>query len=73
MGDCRLENRVEKEMGKLIVGVVFCLIMAWVCYGFEFFVGSTSVIPPLSLLGHGFAVTSIVLALYDNLSGSGKK
>ena len=60
-------------MGKLIVGVVFCLIMAWACYGFEFFGGSTSAIPPLSLLGHGFAVTSIVLALYDNLSGSGKK
>ena len=60
-------------MGKLIVGVVFCLIMAWACYGIEFFAGSSSVIPPLSLLGHGFAVTSIVLALYDNLSGSGKK
>ena len=60
-------------MGKLIVGVVFCLIMAWFCYGFEFFVGSTSVIPPLSLLGHGFAVTSIVLAFYDNLSGGSKK
>ena len=59
-------------MSKLIIGVVFCLIMAWACYVFKFIVGSPSVIPPLSLLGHGFAVTSIVLALYDNLSGSGK-
>jgi hypothetical protein len=60
-------------MGKIIVGVVICIIMTWICYGFEFIVGSTSVIPPTSLLGHGFAVTSIVLALYDNLLGIGKK
>jgi hypothetical protein len=60
-------------MGKLIIGVVSCLIMAWACYGFEFFMAKTSVIPPLSLPGHGFAVTSIVLALYDNLSKSDKK
>jgi len=60
-------------MGKLKTVVAFCLIMAWACYGYEFLGGSTSAIPPLSLLGHGFAVTSIVLALYDNLSGRGKK